>query len=170
MSVCAWFIVSTCLHLCVSVLARVHTCACVYTHTYVLLCVHTHASMCVRVESPAKTPPFLLLVSGPPGPWLGPQVTVDLRTQHLGWGGRGAVRTVLRAGTTKPPDLNPALFCLGGCGLSRVAPKSQSPAGSWDTVRACLPGHGQGSVTSVCLAHLPLSPGWRPQHVCLRRR
>lgn len=139
----------------------------VYTFTCTCFFASTRTPLCVYVWSHEQKLPLFCNLSGPPGPLLGPRVTVDLRTQHLGWGGGGAVRTLLRAGTMEPPNLNPALFCLGGCGLSRVAPKSQSPAGSWDTVRACLPGRGQGSVTSVCQAHLPLSPGWRPQHVCL---
>lgn len=167
MSVCVRGLLCPRVFICACLCLHMSTCACVYIHVCVLLCVRMHASMCVCAESRAKTPPLLQLVSGPPGPLLGPQVTADLRTWHLGWGGGGAVRTLLRAGMMAPPDWNPALLCLGGCGLSRAAPKSQSPAGSWDTVRACLPGRGQGSVTSVCQAHLPLSPGWRPQHFCL---
>lgn len=116
----------------------------VYTFTCTCFFESTCMPLCVYVWSHEQKLPLLQLVSGPPGPLLGPQVTVDLRTQHLGWGGGGAVRTLLRAGTMEPPNLNPALFCLGGCGLSRVAPKSQSPAGSWT-----LSGHTCRAVAKV---------------------
>ena len=166
MSVCVCGLLCPRVFICACLSLHMSMCACVYIHVCAFVC--PYACLCVcTCGVTCKNSPLLQLVSGPPGPLLGPQVIADLRTRHLGWGGGGAVRTLLRAGTMAPPDWNPALLCLGGCGLSRVAPKSQSPAGSWDTVGARLPDSGQGSVTSVCRAHLPLSPGWHPQHVCL---
>lgn len=74
-----------CVHACVSM--RVHVCVCLCIHVCARLCVRVCLCVCVSVN-----PPSLPLLSGSPGPVLGPRVTSDLRTRQLL--GR-AVRTLL---------------------------------------------------------------------------
>lgn len=163
---CTCVCMSMCINVCVSMLGPCAN-ASAWAHVCAFVCPNAHHCVCVCGCTSVKTTLLLPFPSAPPGPVLGPQVTMDLRTQKLvGMGLGKAVRIPGKShnsgATWFQSQLCPSLPWRQGLKLG-------SPCTSVSHWRdeVLLVGDCEGSAMSVCRGHPPLSPGWRPKGICL---